>query len=84
MEIILTILITSTLNVVCFFIGAKVGQKVDRGETLSLPHFDPTRPLTRRRERKELKALDERRTAILRNIDNYDGTSNGQIDIPRR
>lgn len=83
METILIILITSALNVVCFFIGAKVGQTVSNGERLSLPRIDATRPLREREERKELKAYNDRKNAILRNIDKYDGTSNGQEEIPR-
>ena len=83
METILIILTVSALNVVCFFIGAKVGQTVSNGERLSLPRIDLTRPLRERDERKELKAYKDRQSAILRNIDRYDGTSNGQEEIPR-
>lgn len=83
METILIILTVSTLNVVCFFIGAKVGQTVSNGERLSLPKIDPAKPLREREERKELKAYNDRKNAILRNIDKYDGTGNGQEDIPR-
>ena len=41
METILLIAVISTLNIVCFFIGAKVGQKVVKGEELKVVYQDP-------------------------------------------
>lgn len=80
----LIILITGALNVACFYIGAKVGQTVSKGERLEMPKIDPTRPFRERAERKEAKAAQSRHDAILRNIDRYNGTSSGQEDIPNR
>ena len=80
---ILLILVIGALNVACFFIGAKVGQKVDKGEPIELPKIDPLKPLREHRERKEAEREREHYEAILRNIDNYNGTSEGQEDLPR-
>lgn len=82
MEAILIILVTGTLNAVCFFIGAKVGQMTSSGERITLPKVDITKGFREREERKEMKMSQNRYNAIMRNIDRYDGTSAGQEDIP--
>lgn len=82
MEILL-VLVTGALCSACFFIGAKVGQTVSRGEKIELPKIDPMQPIRERQERKQEERERERYEAILRNIDNYDGTEQGQEDIPR-
>lgn len=83
MEAILTILITGALCVACFFVGAKVGQKASKGEPIELPKVDPLQPIRERQERKQAQAEQEKYDAIMRNIENYDGTSRGQEDVPR-
>ena len=80
MEILL-ILVVGALNVACFFIGAKVGQKVVKGETISLP--DPIKALREHEDRKEAERAQDRVDIIMRNIENYDGTGKGQEDVPR-
>ena len=83
METILIILAVSTLNVVCFFIGAKVGQTVSKGEALQMPEVNPLKAIREREDRKQAEAEQERYNAILRNIENYDGTGRNQEDVPR-
>ena len=83
METILTILVTGALNVVCFFIGAKVGQKVVKGEPIEMPQISPTRAKEERQSRRAAEAENERYNAILRNIEAYNGTEIGQEDVPR-
>ena len=80
---ILLILIVGALNIACFFIGAKVGQKVSKGEPIELPKIDPANPIREHQERKQARAEQDRYDAILRNIENYDGTEAGQKDVPR-
>lgn len=83
METILLIIAISTLNAVCFFIGASIRQKVDKGEELKMPNINP---VDLYHEHKEKEAQDKKarqREAIIRNIEKYDGTSLGQEDIPR-
>ena len=82
MEILL-VLTTGALCVACFFVGARVGQKVSKGEDIKLPDIDPMKPIRERQERKAAEREQERFDAILRNIDSYDGTEQGQEDIPR-
>ncbi len=82
MEILL-ILIVGALNIACFFIGAKVGQTVSKGEKIELPSADPFKAYREHQERKEAEREQERVDTIMRNIDNYDGTGAGQEEVPR-
>lgn len=83
METILIILVSGTLNAVCFFIGARIGQKVSKGETIEAPTLNPMKAIKEREERKEADKESERLEIILQNIENYDGSPNGQRDVPR-
>lgn len=83
METILTIIAVGTLNVVCFFVGAKVGQKVVNGEEIKLPKMNVSDYLQEQKEKRQARADKEKYDTILRNIDNYDGTGFGQVDVPR-
>lgn len=82
MEILL-ILITGTLSVVCFLIGAKVGQTVARGEEVKLPTINPIERIRERKDKKEAEWEQDRINTILQNVESYDGTANGQKDVPR-
>jgi hypothetical protein len=81
METILIILITSALNVVCFLVGAKVGQKVDKGETIELPSLNPMKAIREREDRLQAEREQDKLETIMQNIESYDGTSNGQKDV---
>lgn len=83
METIFIILVSGTLNAVCFFIGARIGQKVSKGETIEAPTLNPMKAIREREERKEADKESERLEIILQNIENYDGSPNGQRDVPR-
>ena len=83
METLLLIAVVGTLNVVCFFIGAKVGQTVAKGETIEAPNLNPIEIVREYKEDKERRHTLDRINTLLENIDNYDGTSIGQKDIPR-
>jgi hypothetical protein len=81
MEIILTILVVSTLNVVCFLFGAKVGQKVDKGESIEIPTLNPLEAYREHKDRKEAEREQDKIATIMHNIETYDGTGNGQRDV---
>lgn len=81
MTTILTILLTGTLCCVCFIIGAKVGQKVSKGEAVELPSVNPIRAIKESREQKEAEMEQDKLDTILRNIERYDGTGKGQEDV---
>ena len=80
MEVI-TILSTGFLCIVCFIIGAKVGQTIVKGEKVEMPNLDPFKAYREREARKENKIKQDKLNTVLRNIDRYDGTSKGQEDV---
>lgn len=82
-EIIAIIAIVGTLNIACFFIGAKVGQKVAKGETIETPNLNPIKAFEERREKKEAQAEQDRIDIIMQNIETYNGTSSGQREVPK-
>lgn len=83
MEVLL-ILVIGTLNIVCFFVGAKVGQQVSKGETLEAPKVNPVEKIREYRDNREADKEMHRMDAILHNIEVYDGTDRGQMDVPGR
>lgn len=71
-------------NIVCFIIGAKVGQAVSKGEKIETPTLDPPKAYRENEAKKEAQKEQERLEAIMRNIESYDGTAAGQQDVPGR
>ena len=83
MEIIL-MAIMSLSNIACFVLGAKVMQKAQKDERIVLPTFDNLKRERDNRARKEAEMEQQRVDTIMRNIENFDGTSYGQEDVPGR
>ncbi len=87
--LILVILISSITNVFCFFIGAKLGQKIVNKEEIKFDDIKPNITLDPRkiRQHKEeemnMKHEIEKMDIIMQNIENYDGTDYKQEDVPR-
>lgn len=82
MEIV-TILAMGFVCCVCFLIGARVGQKVAKDEEIKLPSFNPMDAIRAHEAKKEAEYQQNKFDTIMRNIDSYDGSSNGQKDVPR-
>lgn len=84
MEILLALTV-GTLCIVCFFVGAKVGQAVSNGERIEVPELNPVKAIKEHREKvaaeKEHDEEQRRNDTIMRNIEAYDGTGNGQEDV---
>lgn len=84
-----TIFITGVLNIMCFVIGALFGAgRRDRKDVLKTK-FDPVygNPLEAVKKRGEKKAAErenKRFNTILQNIEAYNGTEAGQVEVPRR
>ena len=78
----LTIVAISLLNIICFIIGAKVGQKTVKGEKIELPKLNPMEVYREHQEKKEASKEMDKLETILRNIERYDGTTRGQEDVP--
>jgi hypothetical protein len=83
MEQILTLVACGVMNILCFYIGAKVGQTVVKGETIETPTVNPLKVAQENRDRKEAEIEQNRLDTIMQNIENYDGTGRGQQDVPR-
>jgi hypothetical protein len=83
MDIIFIILAIGALNIACFFVGAKVGQTVAKGEKIETPTLNPVKAIEEHRNRKQAEAEQNRLNTIMQNIEKYDGTGRGQDDVPR-
>lgn len=82
MEIAL-VLTVGAMCIVCFVIGARVGQKVVKGEDIKLPTINPLEAYKQHESKREQQKEQDRINTILKNIDSYDGTGIGQEDVPR-
>lgn len=82
MEVLL-LLIMGVVNILCFMIGARVGQAVSKGETVEMPTLNPLQAIQDAQEKKEAKREQDRISMIMANIDSYDGTGYGQQEVPR-
>jgi hypothetical protein len=84
MELVLALAVCTAANVASFIVGAKVGQKVSRGEAIETPTVSPAKLAQERRNRKQAQEEQDKLDTILRNIEGYDGTGRGQKDVPGR
>jgi hypothetical protein len=78
----LTIAVIAVSNILCFMVGAKVGQTVAMGKTVELPSIDPVKAVREHKAKMEAYREQDRQDTIVQNIENYDGTSKGQKDVP--
>lgn len=81
--IIFLMLIFAGSNVLCFLVGARTAQRIESKEPIELPNLNPVKAYRDHQHRKEADAEQRKIDAIMENIDNYNGTSSGQKDIPR-
>ena len=79
----LLIALVGFINISCFIVGAKVGQKVSKGETIETPTLNPLQAIREHNDKKEAQREQDRYEAILRNVEAYDGTGNGQREVPK-
>lgn len=79
MNISLLILFLEIGNIVCFYLGAKIGQTIVNNKEIKIP--DPIKAVTQIKENKEIRKEQEKLNIMLENISNYDGTELGQKDI---
>lgn len=83
MEIALYMATIGFFCVACFILGAKVGQKVAKGEEIETPTLNPMKAYREHEAKTKAEMEQNRIDAIMRNIENYDGTANHQEDVPR-
>lgn len=70
-----------TSNIVFLVIGLFVGHKIPRTEKI-IPNINPIKTIERIKDDFTSKKEEERIKIIEQNIDNYDGTGFGQVDLP--
>lgn len=80
---IMTIVSTGAICILCFLVGAKVGQAVAKEKDIEMPTINPIKVYNEHLDRKEQEKEQKRLDTILHNIENYDGTGFNQKDIPR-
>jgi hypothetical protein len=81
MEVLLVLAI-GFVCIACLLIGVNVGQAVAKGEEVKLP-TNPIQSAKERQTKQEAEFEQNRLNTILQNIDRYDGTSDGQKEVPR-
>lgn len=84
-DTIILIISIGIMNILCFFIGAKIGQKVIKGEEIKAPDISKLNPINIQKKREEKYEVEKEKNkleTILRNIERYDGTDTGQEDVP--
>ena len=81
MEVLL-LAVMAVSNILCFMVGAKVGQAVSKGEDVKLPEIKPIEAIRERENKKNARMEQDRLDAIMRNIEAYDGTDSRQEDLP--
>ena len=77
------VLAVGILCIVCFWLGAKVGQTVSKGEEIKLPTVNPLKAYREHEAKKEAEMEQDRINTIMQNIESYDGTGNGQREVPK-
>ena len=70
-------------NLICIYMGIKIGLALARGEAITIPNpIEAVKEHKEKKEAQEAAAKEQKRIdAILRNIDNYNGTAEGQEDV---
>lgn len=82
-DIIVICTVFGVFLILSFVIGARVGQKIVKGEEVKVELPNPIKAVQEHREKKEVEKEIEKLDIITENIDNYDGTGLGQKEIPR-
>lgn len=75
MESLILTFVVCASSVICFAFGVKVGRGEKKGEPVLPKIVTPKKKAQMEKERVEV---------ILENIENYDGTPEGQKDVPWR
>ncbi len=81
----LLIAVVGALNIACFFVGFKFGERTTKSESEKpkAPTLNPIKAMREHNDKKLAEKEQARIDTIMRNIENYDGTANGQEDVPR-
>ena len=87
-DTIILVVSVGIMNILCFFIGAKIGQKVANNQSIEIPQLNPIKAInnaiSEHIDKKEKEAEEEYYKTLMYNIDHYSGDSLGQKDLPRK
>lgn len=83
METFLIIFAVGAMCIGCFYVGAKVGQTVAKGEKIEIPTVNPFEAYRKHEAKKVAEMEQDKFDTIMRNIECYDGTGKGQEDVGR-
>lgn len=79
------IMLVAFFELLAFLLGIRVAQKVSKNEEVKLPNMNPVKAYRNMQreyhEEQQMQKEKEELSKVMQNIDNYDGTSLGQIDI---
>lgn len=82
MEVLL-LLTMGAMNITCLVIGVKIGQQVAKGEPVKVGIPNPVSVIRGHQAEKEANRERNKMETILHNIERYDGTPDGQKDVPQ-
>lgn len=77
----LTVAVIAFVNLLSFVVGAKVGMAVKKDEEIKLPSVNPVEAVKEHINKREAKIEQDKIDKIMQNIERYDGTPNGQVDV---
>ena len=75
-------LVVTASNILCVMVGAKVAQALCKGEEVKVPNINPLDAYKEQKARNRAEREQNRQDTIMQNIDNYNGTAEGQKDVP--
>lgn len=79
MDTIILVSVLGAMNIICFYVGAKIGQTVSKGEHITIPNpvkgIEQLIDSVESREEKEIFEIN------MANIESYDGTGLGQREF---
>ncbi len=82
LELILFCSIFGLIIIAAYTLGLRNGQKLIKKEEITVPNINPIKVVEQIKETKENKKEQVAYDIMMSNIDNYDGSSLGQRDIP--
>ena len=83
MEVALILLAAGVLCIGSLAIGVNVGIRASKGEEIPLPTINPMEAYRQHEAKREAQKEQDKMDTIMQNIESYDGTGNGQKDVPR-
>ena len=78
---VLAVVVMGFVNLLSFVVGAKVGMAVKKDEEIKLPSVNPVEVVKEHINKREAKIEQDKIDKIVQNIERYDGTPNGQVDV---